>query len=318
MHQILADTTHDGTIAGEVSRTNDATLTALESESIHIIREVAAECRAPVLLYSIGKDSSVLLRLMQKAFFPGPIPFPALHIDTGWKFREMYAHRDRMAAELGLRLTVHTNEAARASGVNPFDSGPFYTHSMKTVALKQALDAGGYDVAFGGARRDEEKSRAKERVFSIRSSSHAWDPKRQRPEFWHLYNCRVSTGESLRVFPLSNWTEADIWRYIARENIPIVPLYFAAPRPVVERDGMLIVADDERIRLEPGEQPRMREVRFRSLGCWPLTAAHESSARTLPEIVAETLHARESERGGRLIDREANGSMERKKREGYF
>jgi len=274
------------------------TLRRLEAESVHIIREVAAECRKPVFLYSIGKDSSVLLRLMQKAFFPGRLPFPLLHIDTGWKFREMIAHRERTVRELGLELIVHTNPDGVAAGVNPFDHG--------------------FDAAFGGARRDEEKSRAKERVFSIRSAAHSWDPKNQRPEFWRLYNGRVNEGESVRVFPLSNWTEADVWTYIMAEQIPIVPLYYAAPRKVVERDGSLIAVHDERMRLLPGEAPQTRVVRFRSLGCYPLTGALESTATTLPEIVAETLAARESERGGRLIDRDEAASMERKKREGYF
>ncbi len=295
------------------------TLRRLEAESVHIIREVAAECRKPVFLYSIGKDSSVLLRLMQKAFFPGRLPFPLLHIDTGWKFREMIAHRERTVRELGLELIVHTNPDGVAAGVNPFDHGSsYYTHVMKTEALKQALDAHGFDAAFGGARRDEEKSRAKERVFSIRSAAHSWDPKNQRPEFWRLYNGRVNEGESVRVFPLSNWTEADVWTYIMAEQIPIVPLYYAAPRKVVERDGSLIAVHDERMRLLPGEAPQTRVVRFRSLGCYPLTGALESTATTLPEIVAETLAARESERGGRLIDRDEAASMERKKREGYF
>ncbi len=298
-----------------------AWLKKLEAESIHIIREVAAECRKPVFLYSIGKDSSVLLRLMQKAFHPGTLPFPALHVDTTFKFREMYAHRDRMAREAGFELIVHTNEEGRAQNINPFDHGSnFYTHAMKTEALKQALTKHGFDAAFGGARRDEEKSRAKERIFSVRSPTHAWDPKNQRPEFWKLYNTRVSGGESLRVFPLSNWTESDIWSYIMAEQIPIVPLYYAQPRPVVLRDGLWIEVHDERMRarLAPGEEPEMRMVRFRSLGCYPLSAAMERTATTLPEIVAETLAASDSERGGRLIDRDEEASMERKKREGYF
>ena len=294
-------------------------LRSLEAESVGIIREVAAECRNPVFLYSVGKDSSVLLRLMQKAFAPGPLPFPMLHVDTTWKFREMYEHRDRVARELGLRLIVHVNEAGRAAGVNPFDHGSSYhTHVMKTEALKQALDKHGFDAAFGGARRDEEKSRAKERVFSVRSASHGWDPKNQRPEFWHLYNTRLNAGESLRVFPISNWTEADVWAYILAERIEIPPLYLAAPRVVVERDGSLIAVHDERMRLRPGEVPATRMVRFRSLGDYPLTAAVESEATTLEEVVAETLGARQSERGGRLIDRDESASMERKKREGYF
>ncbi len=294
-------------------------LRALEAESIRIIREVAAECRNPVFLYSVGKDSSVMLRLMQKAFAPGSLPFPMLHVDTTWKFKEMYEHRDRMARELGLRLIVHVNEDGRAQNINPFDHGSsYYTHVMKTEGLKQALDLHGFDAAFGGARRDEEKSRAKERIFSVRSASHGWDPKNQRPEFWHLFNTRLNAGESLRVFPISNWTEADIWSYILAEQIPIPSLYFAAMRPVVERDGSLIAVHDERMRLLPGEVPQMKMVRFRSLGCYPLTGAMESTAATLEEVVEETLGARQSERGGRLIDRDESASMERKKREGYF
>ena len=293
-------------------------LRALEAESIHIIRETVAECRNPVFLYSIGKDSSVLLHLMMKAFYPAKPPVPLLHVDTKWKFREMIAFRDETVRQLGLNLIVHTNEEARAAGVNPFDHGSYYTHVMKTVALKQALAQGGYDAAFGGARRDEERSRAKERVFSVRTAAQGWDPKNQRPEFWHLYNSRVGAGESVRVFPLSNWTELDIWQYIMAESIPVVPLYLAASRPVVERGGSLIMVDDERMRLEPGEVPEQRMIRFRSLGCYPLTGAVESEARTLPDIVAETLAARTSERGDRLIDRDASSSMERKKKEGYF
>ena len=294
-------------------------LKTLEAESIHAIREAAAECRKPVFLYSIGKDSSVLLRLMQKAFYPGPLPFPLLHVDTGWKFREMIEHRDRVVRTLGLDLIVHTNQEGVAAGVNPFDHGSsYYTHVMKTQALKQALDRHGFDAAFGGARRDEEKSRAKERLLSVRSASHAWDPKNQRPEFWRLYNTRVTPGESIRVFPLSNWTEADIWAYIEIEDIPIVSLYFAAPRLVVAREGSLIAVHDERLRLREGERAETRMVRFRSLGCYPLTGAMESTAAHLPEIVAETIASRRSERGGRLIDRDESASMERKKREGYF
>ena len=294
-------------------------LKRLENESIHIIREVAAECRAPVFLYSIGKDSSVLLHLMLKAFHPAKLPFPLLHIDTGWKFREMIAFRDATVQRLGLHLIVHANEDGRRLGINPFDHGAaYYTHAMKTEALKTVLKLHGFDAAFGGARRDEEKSRAKERVFSFRSANQEWDPKNQRPEFWNLYNGRINKGESIRVFPLSNWTELDIWHYIMLHDLPIVPLYFAAPRPVVVRDGGLIVVDDDRMRLEPGEVPERRVVRFRSLGCYPLTAAHESAAATLPEIVAEMLTARTSERGGRLIDRDEKDSMEKKKREGYF
>jgi sulfate adenylyltransferase subunit 2 len=294
-------------------------LKRLENESIHIIREVVAECRAPVFLYSIGKDSSVLLHLMQKAFHPSPLPFPMLHIDTGWKFREMIALRDETARRLGLRLIVHTNEEGRRQGINPFDHGSgYYTQVMKTEALKQALREHGFDAAFGGARRDEEKSRAKERIFSFRTAQQEWDPKNQRPEFWRLYNGRINKGEGVRVFPLSNWTELDIWQYIMLEDIPIVPLYYAAEHPVVERDGSLIVVHDERMRLHPGEEPRLRMVRFRSLGCYPLTGAIESTATTLPEIVTEMFTARTSERGGRLIDRDESDSMEKKKREGYF
>lgn len=293
-------------------------LRQLEAESIHIIREVAAECRNPVFLYSIGKDSSVLLHLIRKAFYPSRPPFPLLHIDTGWKFREMIRFRDEITRRYGLDLIVHTNEDARARGVNPFDHGGYYTHAMKTEALKEALRHHAFDAAFGGARRDEEKSRAKERVFSFRTAQQQWDPKSQRPEFWHLYNGRVNPGESMRVFPLSNWTELDVWQYIQAENIPVVPLYYAAPRPVVERDGNLIVVDDERMRLHPGETPQERLVRFRSLGCYPLTGAIESTAQTLPEIVSEMFSARTSERGTRLIDRDEQDSMERKKREGYF
>ena len=295
-----------------------AHLARLENESIHIIREVAAECRAPVFLYSIGKDSTVLLHLILKAFHPASPPFPVLHIDTGWKFRAMIQFRDETMRRLGLNLIVHTNEEGRRQGINPFDHGGYYTHVMKTEALKTALRQHGFDAAFGGARRDEEKSRAKERVFSFRSANQEWDPKNQRPEFWNLYNGRINKAESIRVFPLSNWTELDIWHYIMLRELPIVPLYFAAPRPVVERDGTLIVVDDARMRLNPGEVPQQRLVRFRSLGCYPLTGAHESDATTLPEIVAEMLTARTSERGGRLIDRDEADSMEKKKREGYF
>ena len=294
-------------------------LKRLENESIHIIREVAAECRAPVFLYSIGKDSTVLLHLILKAFHPSKPPFPVMHIDTGWKFREMIAFRDATAQRLGLDLIVHTNEEGRRLNVNPFDHGSaFYTHTMKTEALKTALTQYGFDAAFGGARRDEEKSRAKERIFSFRTANHQWDPKNQRPEFWNLYNGRIHKVESIRVFPLSNWTELDVWHYIMLHDLPIVPLYYARERPVVERDGTLIVVDDERMRLEPGETPRMRLVRFRSLGCYPLTGAVDSAAASLAEIVAEMLTARTSERGGRLIDRDEKDSMEKKKREGYF
>ena len=291
----------------------------LESESIEIIREVAATAAKPVMLYSMGKDSSVMLRLAQKAFHPGPIPFPLLHIDTGWKFREMIAFRDRVTQEVGCQLIRYTNPRGAAEGIGPLTHGSAYhTDVMKTEALKQALDLHGFDVAFGGARRDEEKSRAKERIFSFRSLGHRWEPKAQRPELWNLYNTRINTGESIRVFPLSNWTEADIWGYIRQEQIPIVPLYFAAARPVVQRHGQWIMVDDDRLPLEPGEAPQLRLVRFRTLGCYPLTAAVESTAATLDEIVAETLGATTSERQGRIIDHDGAGSMERKKQEGYF
>lgn len=293
-------------------------MNSLEAEAIAILREAVAEARKPVMLYSIGKDSSVMLHLARKAFAPGPLPFPLLHIDTTWKFRDMIAHRDRIAREYGLELIVHTNRQALAEGINPFDHGSAYTDIMKTQALKQALDAHGFDVIFGGARRDEEKSRAKERIFSVREAGHRWEPKAQRPEFWANYNTRLAPGQTLRVFPLSNWTEADIWMYIRAERIPIVPLYFAAERPVVERDGQWIMVDDERFRLRPGETPQGRMVRFRTLGCYPLTAAVESQARTLDEVIAETLAAHTSERAGRLIDHDQAASMERKKQEGYF
>ncbi|MDY7115636.1 sulfate adenylyltransferase subunit CysD [Halomonas sp. SSL-5] len=294
-------------------------LKQLEAESIHIIREVVAEFANPVMLYSIGKDSAVMLHLARKAFYPGPPPFPLLHVDTTWKFREMIAFRDRMAEEAGMELLVHTNEEGRAAGINPFDHGSSgYTDVMKTAALKQALDKYGFDAAFGGARRDEEASRAKERVFSFRDRHHRWDPKNQRPELWNLYNARVNKGESIRAFPLSNWTELDIWQYIYLEGIPIVPLYHAAPRPVVERDGMLIMVDDERMPLAEGEVPEEKWVRFRTLGCYPLTGAVESKAATLPEIIQEMLLTRTSERSGRAIDHDQAGSMEKKKREGYF
>lgn len=294
-------------------------LEALEAEAIHIMREVVAEFRKPVMLYSIGKDSSVLLHLAKKAFFPGRLPFPLLHVDTTWKFREMIAFRDATAAKDGFELIVETNRAGVEDGVNPFDYGSSdYTHVMKTETLKTALTRHGFDAAFGGARRDEEKSRAKERIFSFRTESHAWDPKNQRPELWSLYNTRIRPGESIRVFPLSNWTELDIWQYILAEQIPIVPLYFAAERPVVERDDQLIMVDDDRMPLKPDEAPAMRKVRFRTLGCYPLTAAVESDAETLPEIVAETLAVRTSERAGRLIDHDDVAAMEKKKRDGYF
>ncbi|HHQ4923512.1 sulfate adenylyltransferase subunit CysD [Aeromonas veronii] len=291
---------------------------ALESESIAIFREVVAQFENPVMLYSIGKDSSVLLHLARKAFYPGKIPFPLLHVDTGWKFREMIEFRDRMAAEHGFQLLVHTNEEGRAQGINPFDHGSSYTDIMKTEGLKQALNQYKFDAAFGGARRDEEKSRAKERVFSFRDAQHRWDPKNQRPELWNLYNTRVNSGESIRVFPLSNWTEQDIWQYIYREKIEIVPLYYAAPRPMVERGGTLIMVDDDRMRLMPGETPTLKTVRFRTLGCYPLTGAIESEADTLPTIIAEMMQARTSERQGRLIDSDQSASMEKKKMEGYF
>jgi sulfate adenylyltransferase subunit 2 len=294
-------------------------LARLESESIHIIREVAAEFRNPVMLYSIGKDSSVMLHLAIKAFYPSPPPFPLLHVDTTWKFREMIEFRDATAKRLGLNLLIHINDDGVRRGINPFDSGSaLHTQVMKTESLKQALDKYGFDAAFGGARRDEEKSRAKERIFSFRTASHAWDPKNQRPELWRVYNTRVQQGESIRVFPLSNWTELDIWQYIMMENIPIVPLYYAKMRPVVERDGALIMVDDERMKLKPGEEPQMRVVRFRTLGCYPLTGAVESSADTLEEIVSEMLTARTSERQGRVIDHDESASMEKKKKEGYF
>ncbi|MFN9161761.1 MAG: sulfate adenylyltransferase subunit CysD [Alphaproteobacteria bacterium] len=294
-------------------------LARLEAESIHIMREVVASFRNPVMLYSIGKDSSVMLHLAMKAFHPSKPPFSLLHVDTTWKFREMIAFREDTVRRLGLKLIVHINEEGLKRGVNPFASGSsIHTQVMKTEALRQALDLHGFDAAFGGARRDEEKSRAKERIFSFRTASHAWDPKSQRPELWNLYNTRVHAGESIRVFPLSNWTELDIWEYILAEDIPIVPLYFAARRPVVERGGALIMRDDERMQLLPGERLEERLVRFRTLGCYPLTGAIESSAATLEEIVAEMLTARTSERQGRVIDQDEAASMEKKKREGYF
>jgi len=294
-------------------------LKRLEAESIGIMREVVAEFRNPVMLYSIGKDSSVMLHLARKAFFPGKPPFPLLHIDTGWKFREMIAFRDETARQLGLDLRVHSNEEGKARGINPITSGSaLHTTIMKTEALKQALDRHGFDAAFGGARRDEEKSRAKERIFSLRSAEHGWNPKNQRPELWRLYNTRLSQGESMRVFPLSNWTEFDVWEYIAAEQIPVVPLYFAKLRPVVKRGGVLIMVDDDRLPLEPGERPEMRLVRFRTLGCYPLTGAIESAATTSQEIVEELHQSRLSERQGRLIDNDEEAAMERKKREGYF
>jgi len=294
-------------------------LQLLEAEAVHIMREVVAQCERPVMMYSIGKDSSVMLHLARKAFFPGRLPFPLLHIDTTWKFREMITFRDETAAKLGLDLIVHTNLEGLEQGINPFDHGSKdYTDIMKTQALKQALSAGRFDGVFGGARRDEEKSRAKERVFSFRDGNHRWDPKRQRPELWRMYNGRVHAGESMRVFPLSNWTELDIWQYIYLEDIPIVPLYYSAPRPVVERDGVVIMVDDDRFRLGPAEEPEERWIRFRTLGCYPLSGAVESTATTLPEIIQEMLLATRSEREGRVIDFDQAGSMEAKKREGYF
>ncbi len=294
-------------------------LQRLEAESIHIMREVVAEATRPVMLYSVGKDSAVMLHLARKAFYPSPPPFPLLHVDTTWKFKAMYELRDRMATESGMNLLVHHNPDAMARGINPFDHGALHTDLWKTEGLKQALDHYGFDAAFGGARRDEEKSRAKERIFSFRSASHRWDPKNQRPELWNLYNARKNRGESIRVFPISNWTELDIWQYIQIENIPIVPLYFAAPRPTVERDGLLLMVDDERFRLEPGEEVRTRSIRFRTLGCYPLTGAVESEAATLSEVIQEMLLTTTSERQGRAIDRDAgDASMEKKKQEGYF
>jgi len=295
------------------------TLDALESESIEILREAVAGARRPVLLYSIGKDSSVLLQLARKAFHPAPPPFPLLHVDTTWKFRAMYEHRDRVAREAGVELLVHRNQAGIAAGINPFTHGSsYYIDIMKTEALKQALDAHGFDVILGGARRDEEASRAKERICSFRSAGHVWDPKAQRPELWAIYNMRTRPGETIRVFPLSNWTEVDIWRYIERESIPIVPLYFAAERLVVPRSGTLVMVDDDRLPLADGEVPEQRWVRFRTLGCYPLSGGVESRASTIAEIIAETAAAASSERQGRLIDTDQPGSMEKKKREGYF
>ena len=294
-------------------------LQALEAQSIHILREAVAESVWPVLLYSVGKDSAVLLHLARKAFHPGPLPFPLLHVDTTWKFRDMYALRDRTVRELGLTLLVHTNPQALADGINPFDHGSqLHTDLWKTQGLKQALDLHRFDLAFGGARRDEEKSRAKERIFSFRNAHHGWDPRQQRPELWRLYNGRKRPGESMRVFPLSDWTELDVWQYIQAQGIEVVPLYFAAERPVVQRSGTLIMVDDERMRLHPGEVPQQRLVRFRTLGCYPLTGAVESAARTLPELIDELQHSRSSERQGRLIDHDGAASMEQKKQDGYF
>ena len=293
-------------------------LQRLEAESIHIMREVVAEAHRPVMLYSVGKDSAVMLHLAKKAFYPAPPPFPLLHVDTTWKFRDMYALRDKAAREAGMELLVHQNPEAIARGINPFDHGGLHTDMWKTEGLKQALDSHGFDVAFGGGRRDEEKSRAKERIFSFRAAHHRWDPKKQRPELWHLYNARKAKGESIRVFPLSNWTELDIWQYIQAEGIEIVPLYFAASRPTVERDGLLLMVDDNRFRLAPGEVPVERSIRFRTLGCYPLSGAVESKAATLPQIIQEMLLTTTSERQGRAIDHDQTASMEKKKQEGYF
>jgi sulfate adenylyltransferase subunit 2 len=294
-------------------------LERLEAEAIHIMREVVAEAEKPVMLYSVGKDSAVMLHLARKAFHPSPPPFPLLHVDTTWKFKAMYELRDRMARESGMELLVYHNEEARSQGINPFDHGPLHTDMWKTEGLKQALDKYGFDAAFGGARRDEEKSRAKERIFSFRTASHGWDPKNQRPELWNLYNARKNKGESIRVFPISNWTELDVWQYIQLNDVPIVPLYFAEKRPTVMRDGMLLMVDDERFPLEPGEVPVERSIRFRTLGCYPLTGAVESTAATLPEIIQETLLTTTSERQGRAIDKDAGGAgMEVKKQQGYF
>ena len=293
-------------------------LDRLEAEAIYIMREVAAECEKVVMLYSIGKDSSVMLHLAQKAFYPEKPPFPLMHIDTTWQFKEMLVFRDKIAKETGMELIVYVNEDGVAKGINPFDHGSIYTDVMKTQALKQALDKYGFTAAFGGGRRDEEKSRAKERIFSFRNSNHAWEPKNQRPEMWKLYNSQIIKGESMRVFPLSNWTERDIWQYIERENIPIVPLYYAKERPVVYRDGNIIMVDDDRMRLREGEKVEMKKVRFRTLGCYPLTGGVESDADTLPKIIKETLSAVSSERTSRVIDHEGAASMERRKREGYF
>ena len=293
-------------------------LQRLEAESIHIFREVVAEAEKPVLLYSVGKDSAVMLHLARKAFHPSPPPFPMLHVDTTWKFRDMYALRDRMATESGMQLLVYQNPEAKERGINPFDHGPLHTDMWKTEGLKKALNKYGFDVAFGGARRDEEKSRAKERIFSFRSANHRWDPKLQRPELWRLYNAKKARGESIRVFPISNWTELDVWQYIHLEKIPIVPLYFAAPRPTVERDGLIVMVDDDRFRLKPGEKPVMRSIRFRTLGCYPLTGAVVSDAATLPQVIKEMLLTTTSERQGRAIDHDQAASMEKKKQEGYF
>ena len=293
-------------------------LQRLEAESIHILREVVSESEHPVMLYSVGKDSAVMLHLARQAFFPSPPPFPLLHVDTTWKFKAMYELRDKMARDSGMELLVHQNPEAKRLDINPFDHGALHTDMWKTEGLKQALDKHGFDAAFGGARRDEEKSRAKERIFSFRSANHRWDPKNQRPELWNLYNARKAKGESIRVFPISNWTELDIWQYIHVKNIPIVPLYFAAPRPTVIRDGLLLMVDDERFRLNPGEVPVERSIRFRTLGCYPLSGAVESTAATLPDVIQEMLLTTTSERQGRAIDHDQAASMEKKKQEGYF
>ncbi len=311
----------DGVASGNSPPMTEAMthLDRLEAESIHIMREVMADAVNPVMLYSVGKDSAVMLHLARKAFYPSPPPFPLLHVDTTWKFKAMYELRDRMARESGMELIVYQNPEAAERGINPFDHGPLHTDMWKTEGLKQALDKYGFDVAFGGARRDEEKSRAKERIFSFRTASHGWDPKQQRPELWNIYNARKAKGESIRVFPISNWTELDIWQYIKRENIPIVPLYFAAPRPTVERDGMLLMVDDDRFPLKDGEVPVDRSIRFRTLGCYPLTGAVESTASTLSEVIQEMLLTTTSERQGRVIDKDGgDASMEKKKQEGYF
>jgi sulfate adenylyltransferase subunit 2 len=314
----LADGSERVDANGAITPARLTHLQRLEAESIHILREVVAEADRPVMLYSIGKDSAVMLHLAKKAFYPAPPPFPLLHVDTTWKFRAMYDLRDKAARDAGMELLVHRNPDAEARGINPFDHGSLHTDLWKTEGLKQALDKYGFDAAFGGARRDEEKSRAKERVFSFRTASHRWDPKNQRPELWHLYNARKNKGESMRVFPISNWTELDIWQYILAEGIEIVPLYFAAPRPTVERDGLILMVDDERFRLKPGETPVERSIRFRTLGCYPLTGAVESEADTLEAVIQEMLLTTTSERQGRAIDHDQAASMEKKKQEGYF
>ena len=320
--ELLRFATGPADASGPLRKTMTTSLThlqRLEAEAIHIMREVVAEAERPVMLYSVGKDSAVMLHLARKAFYPAPPPFPLLHVDTTWKFQEMYRLRDQMAKDSGMELLVYQNPEAKARGINPFDHGALHTDMWKTEGLKQALDQWQFDAAFGGARRDEEKSRAKERIFSFRSAHHGWDPKTQRPELWNLYNARKHKAESIRVFPISNWTELDVWQYIQLESIPIVPLYFAAPRLTVERDGMLLMVDDERFPLAPGEVPQMRSIRFRTLGCYPLTGAVESTAATLSEVIQETLLTTTSERQGRAIDKDAGGAgMEKKKQEGYF